>query len=288
MKRLSLSLVSLIVLTVVLGAYRLTHPPICIAIIGDSVPAGDAPVELPGVDFWRVYSYPISKYAQDEIAATGNTNFTILDRTHAAATLSSGLRDPYQTTEAYQHLKTDACDVFAVFPWINDLNQPVPSAQAATTHAAALATLSAELISDHAGARVFIFNYYPLQPKAWTTDYTEFVQSDTVDLFNAAIKASCDRGGLHHAQITCYDAAQVFDGMGSDYLAGDTDRAEFETNLLVPLNEKQQQALDYFSRISTTGKIVGDGVHLSVAGRKRLATFVLQAVRSLPPLPTTQ
>jgi lysophospholipase L1-like esterase len=280
MNRRDFHLICLLILAAALGACQ-PAKPICVAMIGDSVPAGDAPVELPGVDFWRVYGYPISKYAQDEVTAKHELHITILDRTHAAATISSGLREPYQTTIEYQHLKTDACNVFAIFPWINDLNQETPSAQAAETHAAALAALSAELLHDHAGAHILIFNYYPLQPKTWTTDYTEFIQPDTIALFNEAIKASCDQGGLHHAQIACYDTLQIFDGMGSSYLADDMDRAELEGNLLVPLNETQQQALDYFSRISTDGKIIGDGVHLSVAGRKRLAVFVLQVVRGL-------
>ncbi|MBX3081292.1 MAG: hypothetical protein KF716_06625 [Anaerolineae bacterium] len=276
-----LHVIAMLALIAVLGACQPAHKPICVAMIGDSVPAGDAPVELPGVDFWRVYSYPISKYAQDEASSKGETYITVLDRTHAAATLSSGLREPYQTTDEYSHLKTDTCGVFAVFPWINDLNQPVPSDRAAQTHAAALEALSAELIRDHSGAHILIFNYYPLQPKPWTTDYTEFVQPDTVALFNGAIKASCDSGGLHQAQITCYDVMEVFRDMDMSYLAGETDHEEFESNLLVPLNEGQRQAMDYFLRISPTGKIIGDGVHLSVSGRKRLASFVLDVVRGL-------
>ena len=64
--------------------------------------------------------------------------------------------------------------------------------------------------------------------------------------------------------------------MGTSYLVGSTNRADLEQSLAVPLTEQETGMLDFYFGQNPTGALVGDGVHLSAAGKVALAAALVR------------
>ena len=64
--------------------------------------------------------------------------------------------------------------------------------------------------------------------------------------------------------------------MGGGYLVGPMARADLEKALVVPLTAEESGMLDFYFGQNPGGAVVGDGVHLSGAGKAALAAALVR------------
>ncbi len=243
--------------------------PSCVSVAGDSVAYGDGVFEVPATGYLRAHMGPVSAYIAGRYRTLGGS-VVVNNRSAAAVGISAPNQPSYRGTGEYAALLADRCPYTVILPWINDLTGGEASA-----HAAALGALVADLRAANPGGRVIVVNYYGGEPAKFALDtFAAGFTSERVAAFNGAIAAACQGGAL--AQTICVDANAIFVGMGSSYLIGSTNRADLEQALAVPLTEQESGMLDFYFGQNPTGALVGDGVHLSAAGKVALAAALVR------------
>lgn len=70
--------------------------------------------------------------------------------------------------------------------------------------------------------------------------------------------------------------------MGIQHVIGLTTRNDFERSLISPLRSEAREWLDAFYAEEPNGLLLGDGVHLSVAGKDALARYLAELIERLP------
>jgi lysophospholipase L1-like esterase len=238
--------------------------PSCVSVAGDSVAYGDGVFEVPATGYVRAHMGPVSAYIAGRYRTLGG-NVGVNNRSAAAVGISAPNQPSYRGTAEYAALLADRCPYTVILPWINDL-----TGGEANAHAAALGALVADLKAANPGGKIIVVNYYGGQAAKFALDtFAAGFTDDRVAAFNGAIASACQGGAL--AQATCIDANAIFAGMGSSYLVGSTNRADLEQSLAVPLTDAETGMLDFYFGQNPTGALVGDGVHLSAAGKVALA-----------------
>ncbi len=243
--------------------------PSCVSVAGDSVAYGDGVFEVPATGYIRAHMGAVSAYLAGRYRTLGG-NVAVNNRSAAAVGISASNQPNYRGTGEYAALISDRCPYTIILPWINDLTGGEASA-----HAAALGALVADLRGANPGGRVIVVNYYSGQPAKFALDtFAAGFTPDRVAAFNGAIAATCQGGALAH--VICIDANAIFAGMGSSYLVGSTNRADLEQSLAVPLTAQETGMLDFYFGQNPTGALIGDGVHLSAAGKVALAAALVR------------
>jgi hypothetical protein len=73
--------------------------------------------------------------------------------------------------------------------------------------------------------------------------------------------------------------------MGSTYVVGQMTRQQLEAELISGINAEETALLDRYTAANPNGPLIGDGVHLSTAGKTVLANYLVNLMRALPDLP---
>ncbi len=248
----------------------------CVSVAGDSVAHGDAVFEIPGVGYLQAQMAPISAFIDFQYRQRGVTNMQVFNRSSSAAGISSGRHVSYFGTYEYAALLQDGCQYTVVAPWLNDLSSGVDAGAAAPAHVAALATLARAIIAKNTNGKILIVNYYqgvaaPFALNSFASGFTP----GNVAAFNAQIAAACAGGALALPQIRCIDPNPAFGGMGLSYLVGPMTKPELDSLLTAPPNPDQANQVSFYFGSNPSGALVGDGVHLSNAGKARLAAYLV-------------
>src|SRR5690606_30103246 len=121
-------------------------------------------------------------------------------------------------------------------------------------------------------SRVLVLNFYQTDRAEFTADNSgRGLYPERIDAFNQALEEACAPGGVIAAyeQVTCVDIRPFFGDMPSPVVLAETTLEDYRAALyretgFTPILD------DYFAK-NPDGVIIGDGIHLSLAGRDRLA-----------------
>jgi hypothetical protein len=252
-------------------------PNSCIALVGDSVTHGGVTYEIPATGYIVGLTNPLSLYVERALHEHGITDVQVYDRGASNTGISSTNHPSYFKTAAYRALRADHCKYTMIMPWLNDISPDLPPDVAAPRHVRALISLVQQLIADNPGGKVVVLDYFhgavaPFAAQTWASGFTP----ESVEIYNHEIGQSCNLGTLNLlSQISCVNIDDAFEGMGDGYVIGMISHQELSASLIAPLNPIQAAWLDQYYAVSPDGLLQGDGVHLSIPGKMRLAEFLI-------------
>ncbi len=256
----------------------------CVALVGDSVTHGGVTYEVPRHGYIVALTDPLNVYLNRRLAEIGRSDLTALDRGASHTGISSANHPSYFRTQQFAQLLADNCRYTLIMPWLNDISPEVPIRQAARRHIGALATLINAIRVANPYGYIVVLDYYqgatsPFAARTWAYGFT----IDNVQIFNAAIREACTEGALSGLPlVTCAPISPAFEGMGIAHVIGLTTREAFERSLVSPIRAEARDWLRSFYEQEPNGLLLGDGVHLSVAGKEALARYLAQLLERLP------
>jgi lysophospholipase L1-like esterase len=256
----------------------------CVALVGDSVTHGGVTYEVPRHGYIVGLTDPLNVYLNQRLAAIGRADLTALDRGASHTGISSGNHPSYFRTTQYAQLLADNCRYTLIMPWLNDISPELPIEQAARRHVRALAALIADIRSANPYGYIVVLDYYqgatsPFAARTWAYGFT----AENVQIFNKAIAQACEEGALSDLPlVSCAPISPAFEGLGIAHVIGLTTREAFERSLISPLRAEARAWLNSFYEEEPNGLLLGDGVHLSVAGKDALARYLAELIQALP------
>lgn len=246
--------------------------PRCVSVVGDSVAQGDAVFEVPATGYVTVQMSPIGSYIAAHFRQRGFPSVQVFNRASPAVGISAGNHPSYFNTPEYAQLLNDRCDYTVIVPWINDL-----TGGSAANHVAALARLVDALARSNPDGEIFVLNYYQGMPAPFAMQtFAAGFTPDQVNAFNGQIGSACSQGGLALPQVNCIDVNSAFVNAGGAHVVGQMNRADFEANLTAPLSPDEGGMVNLFFAQNPAGLLLGDGVHLSSAGKNTLAGYLVE------------
>jgi lysophospholipase L1-like esterase len=256
----------------------------CVALVGDSVTHGGVTYEVPRHGYIVGLTDPLNVYLNQRLAAIGRADLTALDRGASHTGISSGNHPSYFRTTQYAQLLADNCRYTLIMPWLNDISPELPIEQAAQRHVRALAALIADIRNANPYGYIVVLDYYqgatsPFAARTWAYGFT----AQNVQIFNKAIAQACEEGALSDLPlVSCAPISPAFEGLGIAHVIGLTTREAFERSLISPLRAEARAWLNSFYEEEPNGLLLGDGVHLSIAGKDALARYLAELIQALP------
>jgi hypothetical protein len=252
---------------------------LCVSIASDSNGYGHVTFQRPDTGAVAItYIKPIAVPLQAHLDAYGLSFIQVVDRSLSAGGLTIASSN-YLESDQYFRLKQDHCKFVIVTPFYPDvavnLSQP-------SFYIQNMNWLLDGITKSSPGTRILVLNYYQTDRAEFTADNSgRGLNAERIDAFNAAIAEACALGGTIAAyqQATCIDIRPFFEGMDSPIVLGETTRADYEaalyrTTSFTPMID------DFFAK-NPDGVLIGDGIHLSLAGRDRLAARMAQIIFDL-------
>jgi hypothetical protein len=111
--------------------------------------------------------------------------------------------------------------------------------------------------------------YYYGRPAPFATGYGVGLTDENITRFNEAIFAACTaRGRLAQmGTVTCMETDSLLANMGSAHVVTELTQAELNAILVEPLAAPDVGYFNVFWRDNPGGLVIGDGMHLSEAGK---------------------
>jgi hypothetical protein len=252
---------------------------LCVNIASDSNGYGHVTFQRPDTGAVAItYITPIAVPLQAHLDAQGLSYLQVVDRSLSAAGLTIASSN-YLESDQYFRLKQDHCKFVIVTPFYPDvavnLSQP-------SFYIQNMNWLLDGITKSNPGTQILVLNYYQTDRAEFTADNSgRGLNAERIDAFNAAIAEACAQGGTIAAypQATCIDIRPFFEGMDSPIVLGETTRADYEAALY--RTTFNTPMIDDFFAKNPDGVLIGDGIHLSLAGRDRLAARLAQIIFDL-------
>jgi lysophospholipase L1-like esterase len=240
-----------------------------VALASDSNGYGHVTFQLgPQGDVGIVYIRPYWVILREELDRVGLTNLTVFDGSLSAGGLTSSEATNYLRSIPYGNVINNHCRFVIVGPFIPDV-----AAGKATPeqYRIQLARMVQALASSNPGGVIFVLNHYQTA-RAEFTEHNSGVgmRPERIAAFNEEVAAACKPDGSvgRISEAICVNSQELFEGMGSSYILGETTRAQYVA--MVHRNTGFRPRVEAFFSDNPTAKIIGDGIHLSLEGRVRL------------------
>jgi hypothetical protein len=252
---------------------------LCVNIASDSNGYGHVTFQRPDTGAIAItYITPIAVPLQTHLDVQGLSYLQVVDRSLSAAGLTIASSN-YLESDQFFRLKQDHCKFVIVTPFYPDvavnLSQP-------SFYIQNMNWLLDGITKASPGTRILVLNYYQTDRAEFTADNSgRGLNTERIDAFNAVIAEACAPGGTIAAypQATCIDIRPFFEDMDSPVVLGETTRADYEAAL--NRTTYNTPMLDDFFAKNPDGVLIGDGIHLSLAGRDRLAVRLAQIIFDL-------
>lgn len=252
---------------------------LCVNIASDSNGYGHVTFQRPDTgEIAITYIKPLAVPLQDHLDALGLTYLHVIDRSLSAGGLTIASSN-YLESDQYFKLKQDHCKFVIVTPFFPDVAVNLSRPEDYITN---MNWLLLGITKSSPGSRMLILNYYQTDRADFTANNSgKGLTVDRLDAFNEALVSACSPGGTIAAyqQATCIDIRSFFEGMESPAVLGKTSLQDYEA-ALYQTNGFTHVLDDYFGK-NPEGFLIGDGIHLSLAGRDRLAERLAQILFDL-------
>lgn len=248
----------------------------CISLVGDSVPYGDVVYMVPGHGFGVLRYTPLSLSLQVQLVKNGLGYLEVRDRTASAAFLSEDGKFPYYEMAEYEALLADRCRFIVIMPWINDLS--VERDDGAVAHITEMQQFMETLQANSPASELLALGFYYGVRADFVTAFAPGYVDENIAAFNEAFFAACERDGVWRTtlkRLTCMPTEPLFADLDFEHVVQNSTRAEVEANLYEPIPADVASFFEVYWRDNPTGEVVGDGVHLSEAGKDVLTQAII-------------
>jgi hypothetical protein len=231
----------------------------------------------------------MSKFIQDSYRVNGDNTMQVHDRSLSASGVSSPKHPSYFDSHEYGLVQKDRCKFTVIMPWINDLSSGIDPAAAAQNHIAALAKLTKKITDGNPYGRILLLNYYLGAPTAFAlTGFASGFNAPGITTFNQQIGQACANGVFGKTtQVICVDSGTAFLSLGTMYVVGPMSWPQLQSELIAPINGEETAMINFYLGQNPNGMLIGDGVHLSTAGKSALAGYLVNMMRAMPDLKPT-
>jgi hypothetical protein len=259
--------------------YVLPPPSKCVGIASDSNGFGQVTFQLPPAPNGQVgiiFVRPLDVVLRPELDALGLNDLAVTNRSLTAGSLTASERTNYLRSSPFASLIADRCKFNIVGPFIPDV-----AANSATPeqYLAGMVPLVRGLLDKNPQAVIFVLSHYYTARADFTATNNGFgLTTDHIDAFNAKLMEECKPTGSlgRIPQVICIDTQSFFSDMGPLYLLTSATRDEF--NALVYRPTGFRPVVEQFFVEHPDGVLIGDGIHLSLAGRIRLMQRMAQII----------
>lgn len=246
---------------------------LCVGIASDSNGYGHVTFQVPDPGTTEApvvitYITALAVPLQQHLDALGLEYLEVRDHSLSAGGLTIESAN-YLASGQYGELKRDHCKFVVITPFYPDVavNLSTPA-----DYIENLEWLVQGITQESPGSRLLVLNYYPTHRADFTVSNSgRGLTPERIAAFNEAIDAACQNtdsiGGVE--QVRCIDVRPYFTDLDPAHVLGELTRQDFEAALSRE-NSYTTIITDYFDRYPE-GTITGDGIHLSLAGRDRLA-----------------
>ena len=248
----------------------------CIAIVGASVPHGDAIFMIPGHGFFTAQTQSLV----EALEQTGQLdNYVLRDHTSPATTLHWYGDNSYFQTPEYDALLEDACAINIILPFYNDI-QRLEHIDGPDDYNAWMGYLAQSLKLANPDTSIIVLNFFSVMPSGFTLAVYSYITPDSVSMYNLGLDDACQPDGiLDRIQDTeCYDISGLFDGLTTPHVLLDLTESQLNEVITVPLASDVREQLAVYFRENPDGRVFGDGVHLTAAGKERLAQYIADRI----------
>ncbi len=248
----------------------------CLSIASDSNGYGHVTYQIPGGDVAISYITPLWIPMQQALIEAGLTDFTVVDGSLSAGALTGQDQTDYLASPAYGTLVRAHCAVVSVGPFMPDVAAGKAEPR---DYVLKLRQMVGDLVHASPDSKILILNFYYTYRADFTVSNSGFgMTPQRIAAFNAAIANECgfDAKLGSIPQVVCVDTTLFFEGMGKDYVLGLTSKADYEASLFK--RNRYTTLIDEYWSQHPDGTLIGDGIHLSLAGRMRFAREVAKAV----------
>lgn len=258
----------------------------CISVVGDSVPYGSVVFMVPGHGFPVIQTKPLAKVLQESLLQRGLEYIEVRDRSVSGGYLDERGPKLYRDDPAYQELLNDRCQFIVVMPWVNDL--VIVRENAPQEHLNTLERFLQEISTVSPASRIVVIGYYYVQPPEYVHGYeTGGLFDDSITRHNEVIFEACAAGGrfTQIPNLTCMRIEQLFSEMNGAHVIHEFTREELSAILYgdVPIPPDVQPMFDVFWSQNPNGKVLGDGVHFSEAGKQVFIEALINELLWLEP-----
>jgi hypothetical protein len=258
-------------------------PNPCVGIASDSNGYGHVTFQLGADgDVGIVYVQPFWVILQDQLQAVGLGNLKVLDRSLSASGLTASEATNYLKSIPYGNLIRDRCRFDIVGPFLPDVaaGQAKPE-----NYAYSLQVLVNGLVDKNPGGTIFVLKFYQTDRAEFTvTNSGRGLTPERINAFNDKLTAMCSPDGSLGSlpQVVCVDTQPVFDGMDTPYILSLTTQDKYRA--LFYRTTGFTPRIEAFFRDNPNGQLIGDGIHLSLAGRIRLMQYLAEWISRLSDL----
>lgn len=255
-------------------------PNPCVGLASDSNGFGQVTFQLPpDGDVGIIFVRPLWVVLQEQLNGAGLTNLKVIDRSLSAGGLTSSERTNYLKSIPYGNLINDRCRFVVAGPFIPD----VAAAKATPKqYSVEMIRFVNGLIDKNPRGTIFILKHYQTRRAEFTASNNGYgLTAERIDAFNAQVSEYCQPDGLvgRNPQVICVDTQAFFEDMGDSYILTGATRAEYNALMYRPTGFQKQ--VEGFFEANPGGRLIGDGIHLSLAGRIRLSQRMAEMIKRL-------
>lgn len=240
---------------------------LCVNIASDSNGFGHVTMQRPDTEQIAItYITPVRIPLRTHLDNNGLDYLEIRDHSVSAAGVTIASSN-YLESGALADLLRDNCKFTIVTPFYPDvavnLSRPADYIEN-------LEFMLNDIARSAPASRILLLNFYDTNRAEFTADNNgRGLNKERLDAFNAALADACAERYAAIVQVHCVDIRGFFDDMQSPHVLGALSMEDFRA---AQYRSTQFTAVleDYFEE-NPGGYLIGDGIHLSLAGRDRLS-----------------
>ncbi len=265
-------------------AAALAAPPnSCVGIASDSNGYGHVTFQLgPDGDVGIIYVQPYSVILQQQLQALGLGYLQVRDRSLSASSLTASKATNYIQNAPYGNLINDRCRFVIAGPFIPDI--AAAKAQPGN-YTYQLQLLVNGLIARNPGGTILVLKFYQTHRADFTATNNGFgLTPERISAFNDKLNEVCSPDGPlgKLPQVICVDTQPILEGMNTSYVLALTTQAEYRAAFYRPTGFTPR--IEAFFKDHPDGQLIGDGIHLSLAGRTRLLHHLAELISQMIPV----
>lgn len=250
---------------------------LCVSIASDSNGFGHVTMQRPDTEQIAItYITPLRVPLRTHLDANGLDYLDIRDHSVSAAGVTIASSN-YLESGALTDLLNNNCKFTIVTPFYPDvavnLSRPIDYIEN-------LEFLLNDVARSAPTSRILVLNFYQTNRAEFTADNNgRGLNKERIDSFNAALADACSNRYAEIEQVVCVDIRPFFEEMDSPHVLGTLTFEDFQATQY-QATQFTEILEDYFED-NPGGYLVGDGIHLSLAGRDRLAERLAGVINEL-------
>lgn len=251
----------------------------CVAIMGDSLPAGTFVAQIPGTGVTVLQSKPIVDVLDDAFQARDLQHLGIYDLSVGASALTHPELVAYPTTAQFSLGEALNCQAVVIFPFMNDLYISDDTTDGIATYRSALDDMLGSLREESPNSTIFLLSFYHTTLGGLgSATYGADVTIGQVRAMNEQHDAVCTADG----QVYCVSLLDLFLPV-SDYVVGTITPDDYAQRRYRVVNPADQVMLDAYWASNPDGNLIGDSLHLGPVGKTTIvATLMSEFARVHP------